>query len=262
MNDPKSVATAASENPLSDVYVNAVIQQHGYDSVEAVIARLFQWIGCNGRKNAATLLIYEAYKALSKLRAPVADERAAFERFQRRTGLDELYLERHATHGQYMWTATKEAWETWQARAALASAPVADVPQDTGNPEADRLIGRLMSSDPDFDDCAAAARLIRDLASTPVAGEAVYTLRVRGAIQAWTPTTAAFSIPDGEHQLFLSPAAPPASEAVLDAVQFVLKTFKASEEQGYRTRDRQFAISILEQALSAPPAAQKESRDA
>lgn len=74
MNDPKSVATAASENPLSDVYVNAVIQQHGYDSVEAVIARLFQWIGCNGRKNAATLLIYEAYKALSKLRAPVADD--------------------------------------------------------------------------------------------------------------------------------------------------------------------------------------------
>ena len=66
-----------------------------------------------------------AYALLSKLRAPVADERVAFERFQRRTGLDELYLERHATHGQYMWTATKEAWKTWQARAALASAPVA-----------------------------------------------------------------------------------------------------------------------------------------
>lgn len=47
--------------------------------------------------------------------------------------------------------------------------------------------------------------------SAPVVGEAVYTLRVRGAIQAWTPTAAAFSIPDGEHQLFLSPAAPQAS---------------------------------------------------
>ena len=46
------------------------------------------------------------------------------------------------------------------------------------------------------------------LVVAPVAGEAVYTLRVRGAIQAWTPTAAAFSIPDGEHQLFLSPAAP------------------------------------------------------
>lgn len=52
------------------------------------------------------------------------------------------------------------------------------------------------------------------LASAPVAGEAVYTLRVRGAIQAWTPTAAAFSIPDGEHQLFLGPVAPPADEAV------------------------------------------------
>lgn len=50
------------------------------------------------------------------------------------------------------------------------------------------------------------------VASAPVAGEAVYTLRVRGAIQAWTPTAAAFSIPDGEHQLILSPAAPQASE--------------------------------------------------
>lgn len=62
---------------------------------------------------------------LSKLRAPVADERAAFEAFQRGVGLNELYLERHPESGQYMWTATKEAWETWQARAALASAPVA-----------------------------------------------------------------------------------------------------------------------------------------
>ena len=65
-------------------------------------------------------------------------------------------------------------------------------------------------------------RLMRDhdaaLASDPVAGEAVYTLRVRGAIQAWTPTTAAFSIPDGEHQLFLSPAAPQATAEAFDFV--------------------------------------------
>ncbi|MFY1855200.1 hypothetical protein ACOTBX_24675 [Achromobacter xylosoxidans] len=57
------------------------------------------------------------------------------------------------------------------------------------------------------------AMLTRNAApqASTVAGEAVYTLRVRGAIQAWTPTAAAFSIPDGEHQLFLSPAAPQAS---------------------------------------------------
>lgn len=56
------------------------------------------------------------------------------------------------------------------------------------------------------------------LASAPVAGEPVYTLRVRGAIQTWTPTAAAFSIPDGEHQLFLSPAAPQASAEAFDFV--------------------------------------------
>lgn len=81
--------------------------------------------------------------SLSKLRAPVADERAAFETFQRGAGLNELYLERHRESGQYMWTATKEAWETWQARAALASAavageaqPVAEVVSRYGDPEA------------------------------------------------------------------------------------------------------------------------------
>ncbi|MFY3648352.1 hypothetical protein ACOTET_29715, partial [Achromobacter xylosoxidans] len=47
--------------------------------------------------------------------------------------------------------------------------------------------------------------------SAPVAGEAVYTLSVKGVFHNWKPTTAAFSIPDGEHQLFLSPAAPQAS---------------------------------------------------
>ena len=34
---------------------------------------------------------------------------------------------------------------------------------DAGNTDADRLIGRLLSSDPDFEDCTAAANLIREL---------------------------------------------------------------------------------------------------
>lgn len=71
----------------------------------------------------------------------------------------------------------------------------------------------------------------------PVAGEAVYTLRVRGAIQAWTPTAAAFSIPDGEHQLFLSPAAPQASEAVrthvLAALESAQRFIRNGIEFGY-----------------------------
>jgi len=66
--------TAAPANPLSDEYVNAVIQRHGYQSPETVIARLNQWIGLPGCEDAITLLMYEAHKALSELRAPVADD--------------------------------------------------------------------------------------------------------------------------------------------------------------------------------------------
>lgn len=98
--------------------------------------------------------------------------------------------------------ADMRAYAEQAVRAALASAPVAD--ETALQAWADRFpeisdMGRLR-------DAWNEAR-----ASAPVAGEAVYTLRVRGAIQAWTPTVAAFSIPDGEHQLFLSPAAPQAS---------------------------------------------------
>ena len=74
MTDQNNAAQAADTTPFSDEYVNAVIQQHGYDSPECVIARLHQWIGLHGGENGLTLLMYEAHKALIKLRAPVADE--------------------------------------------------------------------------------------------------------------------------------------------------------------------------------------------
>jgi hypothetical protein len=74
MTNHNNAAQAANENPLSDEYVNEIIQRHGYDSPEAVIARLAQWIGLHGGENGVTLLMYEAHKALSKLRAPVAGE--------------------------------------------------------------------------------------------------------------------------------------------------------------------------------------------
>jgi hypothetical protein len=56
-------------------------------------------------------------------------------------------------------------WRTAQSaeqdeRAALDPR---DVLSDTGNPEADRLIGRLTSADPDFNDCTDAAVFIRRL---------------------------------------------------------------------------------------------------
>ncbi|MFY2060193.1 dATP/dGTP pyrophosphohydrolase domain-containing protein [Achromobacter xylosoxidans] len=168
-----------------------------------------------------------AYALLSQVRAPVADERAAFARAI--TGRDDL--EPHQVENVI--DANGSRWKTWQDRAALASAPVAgeqfkaafpngvltaarfhELWESAGhNPNPDRtLLENLAWQVGKF------AGLVAKEASAPVAGEAVYTLRVRGAIQAWTPTAAAFSIPDGEHQLFLSPAAPQASADAFDFV--------------------------------------------
>lgn len=87
MTDHNNAALAAEQDPLSDEYVNAVIRQHGYGHPTAVAARLWQWIGLHGGENGVTLLIYEAHKALSKLRAegvqagePVADSRLPLEK--------------------------------------------------------------------------------------------------------------------------------------------------------------------------------------
>lgn len=104
--------------------------------------------------------------------------------------------------------------------APLASVPVATedgyrlVPTEPTHAMLQALSGEWHSSKHEQARANYSAMLkAAPMASVPAAGEAVYTLRVRGAIQAWTPTAAAFSIPDGEHQLFLSPAAPqPSSE--------------------------------------------------
>ncbi len=69
MTNRTPASQAANTNQLSDEYVNAVIQGHGYQSPETVIARLNQWIGLHGGEDSVTLLMYEAHKALSKLHA-------------------------------------------------------------------------------------------------------------------------------------------------------------------------------------------------
>ncbi|KDB58501.1 hypothetical protein [Bordetella bronchiseptica] len=128
MTTPTQAAQAVQQDPLSDEYVNAVIQRHGYDSPETVIASLAQWIGRHGGENSVTLLMYEAHKALSalsKLRAPVADEREAFETWNSMHGQyrrSDAY-ERLDT-GDYVKWPVEHGWRVWQARAALASAPV------------------------------------------------------------------------------------------------------------------------------------------
>ncbi len=95
------------------------------------------------------------------------------------------------------------------------------------------------------------------LASTPVAGEAQPKPDTSEADA--SPIVPGGPYTDPEDLIATLDAAPQASEAVLEAIQFVLKNFKASEAQGYHTRDRQFAISILEQALSAQPGAQNDA---
>lgn len=126
MTNSNSAAQAANDNPLSDEYVNAIIQRHGYDSPETVIARLAQWIGLHGGENGVTLLMYEAHKALSKLRAPVADEPPGGTRWPVLRAMARNY-----TAGKHTWDALdaeaceQAAEEIRHLRAALASAPVA-----------------------------------------------------------------------------------------------------------------------------------------
>ncbi|UAN04418.1 hypothetical protein [Achromobacter mucicolens] len=87
-----------------------------------------------------------AYALPSKLRAPVADERAAFEAdFLRRFNKPGLlgWEDVGMFAGTFGHALTRARWEGWQARAALASAPVAGEAQPVaevvsryGDPEA------------------------------------------------------------------------------------------------------------------------------
>lgn len=54
------------------------------------------------------------------------------------------------------------------ARYRLGDIDPRDIPSNTGHPQIDRLIGRLTSADPDFDDCTEAALLLREFAVRPV----------------------------------------------------------------------------------------------
>jgi len=128
MTKQNESSSESTVHPFSDEYVNAVIQRHGYQSAETVIARLYQWIGRHGGENGITLLMYEAHKALSKLRAEglqagvPLDERAAFEHHARACEL----TRDEDVPDDYRNSHVQEYWNGWKARAALASAPVAD----------------------------------------------------------------------------------------------------------------------------------------
>lgn len=174
-------------------------------------------------------LVQDARRASTALSAilasaPVADERAALAKLLE-------YVDRNTcthedTHrGGAIWTICDGCGMKWAddeggfvphqdapavaaARAALASAPVAD----------ERSLQAWAERFPEICDMERLRDAWNDArASAPVAGEAVYTLSVKGVFHNWKPTTAAFSIPDGEHQLFLRPAAPQASTVAREA---------------------------------------------
>jgi hypothetical protein len=104
--------------------------------------------GTTDDQKRAVAVVHHMLRSAALASAPVADERKDYCPEKRKPGGCQL----HNLHCGY-------------PKCNEPPAPSKDVQQDTGNPEADRLIGRLMSSDPDFDDCAAAAQLIRLLAS-------------------------------------------------------------------------------------------------
>ncbi len=83
----------------------------------------------------------------------------------------------HPLPAQFRWS---DLWDAMQ-RAALLAAPAAGTGQepvaDTGNAEADRIIERLMSADPDFDDCTVAAAFIRRIVAEHKGPEGFATWR-------------------------------------------------------------------------------------
>lgn len=228
MKDKHIAAPSDTAHPLTDEYVNAVIQHNGYGSSQAVIARLYQWMGRHGGENSASLLIYEAYKALSKLNRPVADERAAFEAWNSMHGQyrrSDAY--QRLDNGNYVEWPVEHGWRVWQARAALASAPVAGdgktrVPGDQlGGPAVAWDDGA--QSDPNRPESRASIES-KGGALAPVAGEAqpvcwiekveLESVRDEGG-DAWVYWCPAGHV--AEHDEMPLYAAPQASEAVRDA---------------------------------------------
>jgi hypothetical protein len=86
-----------------------------------------------------------------------------------------------------------------------------DVLADTGHYEADRLIGRLTSADPDFDDCTDAAILIRQLVT---ANQCVHAKGIIGD-EGGTPCCPVTMTPDAQ----------PGTDAAGRGVQKLLKDF-------------------------------------
>jgi hypothetical protein len=111
---------------------------------------------CNGQSGEALRLLHHMRNALA---APSVeqDERGAI------SAAFEAYEYQFRMNGEERNKYDFESgWKAARAASISANAP-SESGADTGNAEADRIIGRLSSSDPDFDDCIDAVAFIRKL---------------------------------------------------------------------------------------------------
>lgn len=156
----RSPAPAMQEAVLTDAEIREIQGTHlvTVRSRDALIASVI----VAGRAIEAAVL--------SKLRAPVADERAAFEAWM---ASQNLGVERDGD--SYSLTYARRAWDTWQARAALASVPAVKRTPEHFKPPFDNCSFRMCDLPGQCrgeGKCHHPAPTISG-ASTPVAGEAV-----------------------------------------------------------------------------------------
>lgn len=118
----------------------------------------------NARTEAARKAVIEALSGVQALSAAPADVEDAIAWLVTWKGGEHTYAHAHASELPAVTQARVMGGTVTPCVAALAASPTPPAEQptpNTGHAEADRLIGRLMSSDPDFEDCWHAAALIQ-----------------------------------------------------------------------------------------------------
>ncbi|WP_251864717.1 hypothetical protein [Achromobacter sp. Marseille-Q4962] len=112
MTNHNNAAQAAEQDPINAAIL--ILTEEADTLSDCHTRTIGDWAGEDEVK-ARYDHIRAIIAALSKLRAPVADERAAFEnRFP--SARNDL-----VTHGVYLHQRNQDRWEAWQARAALAA---------------------------------------------------------------------------------------------------------------------------------------------
>ncbi|MGR6078504.1 hypothetical protein [Achromobacter sp. CSND-B12] len=121
MNNPASIAQLG----LTDDEIEALALKHiapGYERLRAVVPASAPYQNSEQFRRVKALLA----DALHRPRAPLADERIAFETWALAEGFQPEELRICEKDGDYISVFTNESWIAWKARATLASAPVAD----------------------------------------------------------------------------------------------------------------------------------------